>query len=271
MPTTSATSKGGLFTVLAVLLLAWPPCQAQAETFRSPSDGIQSMVYEDGRLSLDARNASLDKLLKEVARMARLTVVADAPIEGNVTVYADRVPLEKALRKILRGIDTSFVYTAKAGASPAEYEVAEVRIYLAKTGQGETRRYSYARNRADETEDRSRSARRPGRGRGAVPRSPSAIRPPPPPIGSTEEARRLITELMQGNLDELDDIAERLKAQNPEVEAQIEEFLESLEEVTSREAFEGQAPIPSLEGLGSMQNLMEQMRQRRRISPGQEE
>jgi hypothetical protein len=263
--------KFALSSITGALLLASLPCQVSAEEFRSPSDGIQSMIYEEGRLSLDARNASLDKLLSEVARMAMLTIVADGPIEGRVTVYTDRLPLEKALRKILRGKDTSFVYTAKADTSPAEYEVMEVRIYLEKAGQGEPRRYSYSRKKQEEDDARDLSRPRRGRGRGpgTAPRSPSASRTVPP-IGPTEDAQRFISELMEGNLDGLDEIAQKLKDQNPQVEEQIEEFLESLEDIKAR-AGESGSQIPDLEGLGNMQNLMEQMMQRGRMPPGQKE
>ncbi len=176
MSNASSPSKFGLFVVAAAFLLASLPFQVPAEEYRSPADGIQSMRYEDGRLSLEAKDASLDKVLSELARMAMLTIIADGPIEGRITVYAERLPLEKALRKILRGKDTSFVYAAKAETSPTEYDVTEVRIYLAKADKGEASRYSYTRKseerkRAPARQDRARrspvnavrrSGRRPG-------------------------------------------------------------------------------------------------------------
>ena len=136
--------KCGFFAVAAVFMLAWFPLRIPAEEYRSPSDGIQSMEYAEGRLSLEAQDASLDKVLRELSRMAKLTVIADGPIEGRITLHADHLPLEKALRKILRGIDTSFVYTAKAETSPKEYEIKQVRIYVSNGEKGEPRRYSFA-------------------------------------------------------------------------------------------------------------------------------
>ncbi len=260
--------KLALSSIAGALLLASLPLQVVAEEFRSPSDGIQSMIYEDGLLSLDARNASLDKILSEVARMAMLTIVADGPIEGRVTVYTTRLPLEKALRKILRGKDTSFVYTAKADTSPAEYEVMEVRIYLAKAGQGEPRRYSYSQKREDRDREADRSRPRSGRApsRGSPPRSPSVPRSVPP-MAPSVDAQLLIKELMDGDLEGLDEIAEKLKDQNPQVEDQIEEFLESLEDIRAGTGPDG-SPIPGLEGLGNMQNLMEQMMRKQGADPG---
>ena len=262
--------KFALFSVAAASLLASLPFQVPAEEYRSPSDGIQSMKYEDGRLSLEAKDASLDKVLNELARMAMLTIIADGPIEGRITVYLDRLPLEKALRKILREKDTSFVYAARAETSPTEYDVMEVRIYLAKADKGEARRYSYTRK----TEEGKRASS-PPRSRAEVSRKrsspfrPPAGVPPVPDMATNEEGQRLLSELMEGKLEGLEEIAEKLKAQNPQAEEQIDEFLESLEEARAR-AEESGHPIPPLEHLGDIQTLMKQMLEKGRMSPGQE-
>ena len=270
MSNVTSPSKFGLFVVAAAFLLASLPFQVPAEEYRSPADGIQSMRYEDGWLSLEAKDASLDKVLSELARMAMLTIIADGPIEGRVTVYAERLPLEKALRKILRGKDTSFVYAAKAETSPTEYDVMEVRIYLAKADKGEASRYSYTRKSEERTRASNppRSRARPSRKRSS-PFRPPAGATPVPDMATSEEAKQLLTELMKGNLDGLDAIAERLKDQNPQVEEQIDEFLESLEEARMI-AEENGTPIPPLEHLGDIQNLMNQMLQQGRM-PSEEE
>ena len=262
--------KYGFFFVAAALLVGLLPMQVPAEEFRSPSDGIQSMKYEDGLLSLEAKDASLDKVLSELARIAMITIMADGPLEGRITVYADGLPLEKALRKILRGKDTSFVYAAKAETSPTEYGVVEVRVYLAKADKGEARRYSYSQKR-----EQPKRTPNPPSSRAEV----SRVRKPPfrppggapriPDMATAEEGQRLLSELMEGNLEGLDKLAEKLKAQNPQVEEQIDEFLESLEDVRMRAEQEGR-PIPPLDGLGDMQTLMKQMFEKGRMSPGEE-
>ncbi len=259
--------KCGLFAVAAVSLLASFPLRAPAEEYRSPSDGIQSMEYSEGRLSLEAQDASLDKVLSQLSRMAMVTIIADGPIEGRITLHADRLPLEKALRKMLRGRDTSFVYTAKAETSPKEYEIKEVRIYVSDGEKGEPHRYSYSES-AREEERGSPPPRTTGlrpRRRGPGPRPPTAS-PPLPEMTTSDEAKRLLSGLMEGNLDGLDEIAEKLKNENPRVEEQIDQFLESLEEAR-RNSEEGGSPIPS-ERLGNMQNLMKQMLKNGRMPPG---
>lgn len=263
--------KCGLFAVAAVFMLAWSPLRVPAEEYRSPADGIQSMEYAEGRLSLEARDASLDKVLRELSRMAKLTIIADGPVEGRITLHADHLPLEKALRKILRGIDTSFVYTAKAETSPKEYEIKQVRIYVSNGEKGETRRYSSASSSREREERRStRPPPRPGL-------SPQRRGPGPPPVqvprlpemATSDEAKRLLSALMEGNLDGLDEIAEKLKAANPQAEEQIDEFLESLEE-TRRRAEESGSSIPPLEQLGKMRNQINRILRQGRMSPGQE-
>lgn len=268
-------SRFGLAALAAALLLLLPCLQTRAEEFRSPSDGIYSMTYEAGRLSLDARDASLDKLLKELARMAMLTVVSDAPIEGQVTVYADRLPLEKALRKILRGKDTSFVYTAAGGTSPPEYEVAEVRLYLAKGGDAQPQRYSYADRRGEAEADRAGESRRSREradrsgNRGPGPRPPN-VPPLPPDLGMDEEAQRFISAIMEGDYDGLDAIAEKLNDQDPQVKEQLEALMKSMEEARMR-AEESGFPVPSsLEELGGMDPFMREMLQGGRLAPDEE-
>jgi hypothetical protein len=244
--------KYGLLAVLSFLLAACLPFPALAEEYSSPSDGIQSMRYEDGVLSLEARDAPLDKVLNELSRMAMITIISDGPVEGRLTLYVDRLPLDKALRKILRGKDTSFVYAAEVETSPTQYVVKEVRIYVATAEKGQARRYSHARKEASKTSRRSPSRRHPS-GVRSVKKSPAI-----PNIASSEEAQRVFSEMMEGNFDGLDEIAERLREENPEVGEQIDEFMEALEEARIRAEETGE-PLSPLEGLGDMGAVMQQL------------
>jgi hypothetical protein len=265
----SPLSKSGLFIVAAAFLVVSLSFQVPAEEYRSPSDGIQLMKYEDGLLSLEAKDASLDKVLSELARMAMLTIMADGPIEDRITVYTDRLPLEKALRKILRGKDTSFVYTAKAETSPTEYDVKEVRVYLAKADKGEARRYSYTRSGdARKRPPRPPNSRAEGSRARKSPRRPPAGAPPIPDMATAEEGQRLLSEMMDGNLEGLEELAEKLKEQNPQAQEQLDEFLESLGDMRMG-AEQGGQPFSPPDGLGDMQTLMKQMLERGRMAPGE--
>jgi hypothetical protein len=187
--------------------------------------------------------------------MALITIISDGPVEGRLTLYVDRLPLDKALRKILRGKDTSFVYAAEVETSPTQYVVKEVRIYVAKADKGEARRYSHASKEAKKTAPRSRkppSRRKPYGSRSA---NKSAATPN---IATNEETQQIISELMEGNFDGLNEIAERLSEANPEVEEQINEFLEQLEDARIS-AEENGEPFSPLEGLGDMRAIMHQL------------
>jgi hypothetical protein len=263
-----ALPKSCLLAVPALLLAASLSFSALAEEYRSPSDGIQSMRYEEGVLSLETRNAPLEKVLNELSRMAMITIISDGPVEGSLTLYVDGLPLDKALRKILRGRDTSLVYAAGDETSPTEYVVKEVRIYVPKADKGETRRYSHAGEEAKKTSRRSRPRSPPVR---RMPSTSQAAKKSPvmPNIASNEEAQRIFSEIMEGNFDGLSEVAERLKEENPEVEDQIDEFLESLEEARMI-AEENGEPFSPLEGMGDMRSIMHQLYKGGR-SPGQRE
>jgi len=207
---------------------------------------------------LETRDAPLEKVLDELSRMAMITIISDGPVEGRLTLYMDRLPLDKALRKILRGKDTGFVYTAEAETSPTRYVVKEVRIYVAKAEMGEGRRYSHVRNEAKKTTPRSRPRTPPSRRESSSGARPAKKSPLIPDIASSEEAQRIFSEMMEGDFDGLGEIAERLIEENPEVEEQIDEFLQTLEEARIR-AEESGEPFSPLEGLGDMRTLMHQL------------
>jgi len=250
-------AKPGLLAVPALLMLTCLPFPALAEEYRSPSDGIQLMRYEDGLLSLEIRDASLEKVLNELSRIAMITIISDGPVEGRITLYANRLALDKALRKILRGKDTSFVYKAELETSPTQYTVKEVRLYVAKADEREVRRYSPASNQARKAARPTPSRLPPSRRKPSGSRSgkrPTGI----PDIVTSEETRQIMSELMEGNFDGLSEIAERLIEENPEVEDQIDEFLETLEDARIKAEESGESFSP-LEGLGDMRTLMHQL------------
>lgn len=258
----------GLLTVTTLLLVAFLSFRGTAEDYRSPSDGIQLMRYEEGLLTLEARDASLERVLTELSRMAMITIVSDGPVEGRISVYADRLPLDKALRKILRGKDTTLIYAAQDEITPTRYTVKEVRIYVAEADKGEGRRYSYDSSKEDASHRPHRVGSRRSLPNSSQPRSPTApASPPVPEVESNPDTKRLFTELMEGNLDELEDIAERLKEANPQVAEQIDQFLDTLENARMRAEETGRP----MEGLGHLQMLMQQILRKGEMSPEEEE
>jgi hypothetical protein len=85
-----------------------------------------TLRVSEGRLSLDARDAPLQTILDEIGDRTGLRVRFDDPAQAQigdelVTVSFERVPVEEALRRLLRGRDFVLVY------SPGR--LAEARVY----------------------------------------------------------------------------------------------------------------------------------------------
>jgi len=242
------------------LLMGFPaamtPCAG--EEYRSAADGILKMNYADGRVTMETRDAPLNKVLQEFARLADLNILSDGPLEERVTVYISDLPTDAAARKILRGKDLSFLYRAgETEKHPEDYPLREIRIYEAQGTTGIPQAFSYGTSAASIPRQATRAptqtrpaARTPARARTLEDRTPRDE------AGSPADS--FLSGLLGGNLEALDGMAERLKQEHPEAEAQIEQFLQALEEAKSR-AVESGGPRPSPEELGGLGDMMQRM------------
>jgi uncharacterized phage infection (PIP) family protein YhgE len=68
----------------------------------------------------------------------------------------------------------------------------------------------------------------------------------------------MVRDLMEGNLDQLDAMVERLKEENPQAQDQIERLMDSFEEAKDQAQASGR-PFPTVENLGELGVMMEQM------------
>ncbi len=252
--------------VLCLLLLARPLGVPPAWGYQDRANGILSMRFEDGLLTLEATDAPLDKLLREVARLTGVTIVVDGPLQGKVSVWIERLPLDKALRKILRGKDVGFLYAPSPPGSAEGYVLSEVRVYLPSKEKGAPLRFSYGPKPP-------RRPSRPPRPRHAPPRPRRPAAPErgasgasSPAITSPEEADRILRDLVGGDIDGLAEMAERMKEANPNAEEQIDRFLDSLEEAR-RKAEESGLPMVPPGGPGNMMRFLEQLH-RDQAAPG---
>lgn len=229
---------------------------------QSSTEGILSLVYESGLLSLQTRDAPIGKVLEEVARIAELTVTADGNLQGNLTVYIDKQPPDQAMRKILRGKDVTFLYARRAAGDPAgEFRLREVRIFLPETAKGGDGQFSYRPEPPPaHPGPRGRTGFRPMPPPEPPPADDESFQPASPP-GPGPDAEKFLSGLMEGNFEALNEVAERIKEENPEAREQIDRFLENLEEAKQRAA-DGN-PVPSLQGLGNLGVLMHEMMKRR--------
>jgi len=252
-----------MLMLLLCSLAAPVPCAG--ESYQSPAEGIVKMDFADDRLTLETRNASLEKVLQQLSRLAGVNIVTDGPLAETVTVYVSDLPTDEAARKILRGQDVSFVYRASGKAASADdYQLREIRIYVPEGGGGQ-----------------GAKAAQPGRSP-AVAAGPAASpdrrasrpeMPPPPAARSLPDrtprdyaphpADDFMSGLLGGNLNALDDLADQLRQEHPEAAPQINQFMKTLEEAKARAAEAGMDPS-SIEDLGGMNALMRDMLRKRR-------
>ncbi len=77
-------------------------------------DGGFSLKYQDGLLSIEAKNIEVSRLLDDIARQARVNILYDREVRGAVTIRFMDLPLETGLRAILE--NNSFLLEQRAGS-----------------------------------------------------------------------------------------------------------------------------------------------------------
>ena len=252
----------GLFGCM--LLLAGP---GRAEEYKMPSAGIVSMTYADDRFSMETRDAPLARVLEEMSRMAGMRIIADGPVEGKVTVYMTALPTDKAAKKVLRGKDLSLLYEPANANTPGKgYRLAEIRIYVSEGDFSSSNTHSYTK-KTKKSQPAPVDRTQPRRSRPPPPPPPpaSTARPrfEPPPDIEDLDPEEVLSALIGGDQEALDQLAETLKDQDPEVQEQISQFLDALEEAQVQAAEAGEDLEPT-EGLGAMGAIMHHMMRQRR-------
>ena len=97
--------------VLASLFLVFALTSAQAAqppTAKDPAGSFQ-VKFNEGYLSVDAREAPLVKIFDEISKQARITVEGSVAPEEKITIQFERVALEEALKRLAKNI--SIIYT----------------------------------------------------------------------------------------------------------------------------------------------------------------
>jgi len=121
--------------VLVLACLAAPPSPRADDTSSADARAVDppsiSLSVRDGRLSLDAQGAPLAAILDEIGDRTSVRVQIDEPggaqlADELVTISLHDLPVEEALRRLLRGRD--FVLVSSAGRPP------EAHVYGRSTG-----------------------------------------------------------------------------------------------------------------------------------------
>jgi HEAT repeat protein len=102
---------------LAVLALT-AGAEATNQVKDAPKHGNVSL--KDGRLTLDVEARTLDWVLGQISRAASVAFVTDETFpETRASVHFEDVPLDEAVRRLLKDQDTFFFYEAQGNAPPA--------------------------------------------------------------------------------------------------------------------------------------------------------
>jgi len=104
-----ATSNGGgLAAVAACVLLFVNGVTAQDEIddsqeFADSAASYLAVEISDDTVTLKAENVGVGDVLDEIAYASDLVVVPEGPLYGRLTLEFERLPLDEALRRIMRG------------------------------------------------------------------------------------------------------------------------------------------------------------------------
>ena len=117
--------------VLLVVQAALPGAEALAAVAR----GAAPIDVREGRVTATVVESPLPTLLQAIARQGGIQIFLHAPLDEMVTVTFRDVPLEEALRRILRTTNAVFVYsearaeTRQASARAPQARLSEIHVY----------------------------------------------------------------------------------------------------------------------------------------------
>jgi hypothetical protein len=70
----------------------------------SPSEGsIPGIIYKDGLLRVSVKNKSFKKVMDEITLKTGVKALINSPLDNEISVSFDYLPLEEGLQKLLSG------------------------------------------------------------------------------------------------------------------------------------------------------------------------
>ena len=136
----SASTRGSCVLGLS-LALTWmgavPCAHAGQEPGSDPSEQAALSVsrLRGDLLSVSARNAPWEAVLREIEHATGLTIDVKGPLTGTVTAEVDALSLPTALRKLLPDADLLFAYASPESESRAGERLLRVWVF-SKGGAG---------------------------------------------------------------------------------------------------------------------------------------
>jgi hypothetical protein len=137
---------------LAIFLSAASLVQGQI------SDQKYSMEYDNGLLTLSAKQASLKRLLRQLAETLNIYISYPRDLKKQITVKLYDVTPIKALRRLLKSQNYALIYSA---SRPEEAStISELHILPKPVGHGASRKFRSQKSRGQRTLARIKSYER---------------------------------------------------------------------------------------------------------------
>jgi len=97
------------------------------EAHRVGTDERLVITLQDGRLSVRILGVPLREVLQAIARRTSVPIFVDPAVEATVVAAFEGVPVDEALRRLLR--EQSFVFDYRRAESLGASELTQVRVY----------------------------------------------------------------------------------------------------------------------------------------------
>jgi hypothetical protein len=137
---------------LAIFLSA--TCLAQAQI----SDQEYRMEYDNGLLTLSAKQASLKGLLRNLAETLNIYITYPRDLNKKITIKLYDVTPIKALRRLLKSQNYALIYSASR--SEEATAISELHVLPKPVGRGATRKFRSQKSRGQRTLARIKSYER---------------------------------------------------------------------------------------------------------------
>jgi len=121
-------SKKKVLLILPVILLTLYTCQL-IHTRKSKAQEIFDITFNAGQLSVNLKDAPLEKVLEEIMSQSGAKIWLTDSIDTKVTIEYNNVPIGEGIRRILRDKNYAFMYDPK---EPKEGEISIVKKNKAK-------------------------------------------------------------------------------------------------------------------------------------------
>ena len=150
-------TKRAIWTALAAAVLCHP-VSALAQT--GPASGLD-ISLEDGRLTMNVRDASLSQVLQAIAAKEGFALDIAGKLDSKVSVSFENIPIERALRRIV-GRSSYIIELAPPASTGAPRRIGKLTVFA--RGAPERVKTS-GRPTTKRTKGRKSSATKPKRGK----------------------------------------------------------------------------------------------------------